>query len=124
MEGRLPRAEGRGPQCLGRAPHSKTLAMVVQPALRPAGAGPARGGRLCPLVRRACLPAAAGPEARRPAPSELPRVPAAAAPRLLLGGAGARDAAPSAIQQLTGARHEVVGCNVPEPRARCVAVAC
>ena len=63
-------------------------AVAVQPALRSIRARPARGRRLCEVVRRARLRARAGAGARRPAPDELPAVSAAPATRLVRGRAG------------------------------------
>ena len=76
------------------------LAVAVQSALRPVRAGPARGGRLRAVVRRARLRAGPGAGDRGAAPDELPAVPAAPEARLVLGRTGDGEAQEPAVQQL------------------------
>ena len=80
-------------------------AHAVQPALRPVRAGPARGGRLRAMVRRARLRARPGAGARGAASRELPAVPAAPEARQLLGRAGHGEAQEPAVQQLAASSY-------------------
>ena len=82
------------------------LPVAVQPALRSVRAGPARGRRLCAVVRRARLRARPGAGDRRPAPDELPAVSAAPEARLVRGRAGDGEAQKSAVEQLTACGRE------------------
>ena len=75
-------------------------AHAVQPAIRPIRAQPARGGRLCTVVRRARLRARPGAVAGGAASRELPAVSAAPEARQLLGRAGHGEAQEPAVQQL------------------------
>ena len=69
---------------VGGAAGAAAPAQAVQSALGPVRALPARSRRLCEVVRRACLRAAAGPSARGAASRKLPAVPAAPEARFIL----------------------------------------
>ena len=77
-----------GLRCVGRAANAATPAQAVQSALGPVRALPARSGRLCEVVRRARLCAAAGAIARGAASRKLPAVSAAPEARLILRRSG------------------------------------
>ena len=100
VEGGIPGTEGAWLRCLGAADGGAALAHAVQPALRPVRAGPARGGRLRAVVRRACLRAGPRAGAGGAASRELPAVPAAPEARQLLGRAGHGEAQEPAVEQL------------------------
>ena len=87
-----------GLRCVGRAANAATPAQAVQSALGPVRALPARSGRLCEVVRRACLRAAAGAIARGAASRKLPAVSAAPEARLILRRSGYGETQDSACE--------------------------
>ena len=88
VEGGVHGAAGARLRCVGGAAGAATPAQAVQSALGPVRALPARSRRLCEVVRRACLRAAAGAIARGAASRKLPAVPAAPEARLILRRTG------------------------------------
>ena len=100
LEGGVHGAEGARIRCLGATHDSAAAAVAVQSAHGPVRAGPARGRRVCPVVRRARLRAGPGAGDRGPAPDELPAVPAAPEAGLVRGRTGDGETAKSALQQL------------------------